>query len=95
MTATAPLPTDGPDGGDWRRDAACRDEEPELFFPPGRTDTARVQIEAAKSICATCPVRAACLRFALDTDQREGIWGGRTARERRTLRHARTGRNDH
>lgn len=87
MTTTAPLPTDGPDGGGWRRDAACRDEEPELFFPPGRNDTARAQIEAAKSICAACPVRAACLRFALDTEQGEGIWGGRTARERDMLRH--------
>ena len=54
---------------DWRTRAACRDEDPEIFFPdPSDTDT-RAQAEA---ICAKCPVRTEC---GLNAD-RFGIWGG-------------------
>jgi WhiB family transcriptional regulator, redox-sensing transcriptional regulator len=80
---------DGPvceDDG-WRARAACRDEDPELFFPIGSSGPAALkQIAAAKAICAQCPVREACLRFALDTGQDYGIWGGLTEDERRRMR---------
>lgn len=68
----------------WRHRAACRGEDPELFFPVG--PAARAQIAEAKKICARCPVRRACLVFALATGQGHGIWGGLTEDERRRLR---------
>ncbi|GEM_PF-1466654 len=83
----------GRDAGNWRRQAACRGEDPELFFPIGSTGPALTQIAEAKKICARCPVRAPCLRFALATGQAYGIWGGRTEDERRQLcRHRLPGR---
>lgn len=62
---------------DWTTKAACQDADPELFFPDSMDDAG-----AAKRVCATCPVARECLRFALDTEQRWGIWGGSTARQR-------------
>lgn len=66
--------------------AACRDSDPELFFPVGSGDSARRQAEAAKAVCYRCPVVADCLRWATATGQDSGIWGARTATERRALR---------
>lgn len=71
---------------DWRDYAACRGEDPELFFPIGTTGPALRQIEEAKTICARCPVLRQCLSFAMETGQDYGIWGGLTADERRSLR---------
>ncbi len=59
---------------------------PDLFFPIGATGTAVDHIEAAKSVCEVCEVRAECLEFALATNQEAGIWGGTTEEERRALR---------
>lgn len=70
---------------DWCYRAACRGEDPELFFPIGAAGLALVQIAQAKRVCTRCPVRAACLRFALVTGQDYGIWGGLTEGERRQL----------
>jgi WhiB family redox-sensing transcriptional regulator len=70
----------------WRRSAACRRVDSDLFFPIGRTGAAAVQIEEAKAICAACPVRSACLEFALTTNQDYGVWGGHDEDERRELR---------
>ena len=71
---------------DWRAHAACRHEDPELFFPPGRGEAAVDQIAAAKDVCARCPVRRECLEFAMVHRQRDGIWGGLTDQERRRHR---------
>lgn len=77
---------------DWTR-AACRTHDPELFFPIGTEGAAAEQITAAKYICGTCPLQAACLTWALDTGQDHGVWGGTTEDERRDLRRGRlTGR---
>ena len=65
----------------WQDRAECIGTDPELFFP-GRGDDTR----AAKAICATCPVRAECLAYALDNDIKFGIFGGKSERERRRLR---------
>jgi WhiB family redox-sensing transcriptional regulator len=70
----------------WRRDAACKDLDPNLFFPIGVTGPAVDQIAAAKSICSGCPVRQQCLDFAITTNQEFGVWGGNTEDERRVLR---------
>jgi len=73
------------EGTDWRARAACRDVDPELFFPLGTSDANLVQIDAAKQICRTCPVCEPCLRWALDSGD-TGVWGGTTEHERRSRR---------
>ncbi|MDR7301827.1 WhiB family transcriptional regulator [Haloactinomyces albus] len=69
---------------------ACANSEvdPELFFPVG--PGAARQIAAAKQVCESCPVRQACLSFALHHDV-HGVWGGSTRTERAALR--RTGKH--
>ena len=71
---------------EWRREAACRDTDPDLFFPVGTTGNALVQIERAKEVCGECPVHRECLDYALETNQDSGIWGGTSEEERRVLR---------
>ncbi|MFH8669683.1 WhiB family transcriptional regulator [Streptomyces anulatus] len=70
----------------WRLHAACREEDPDLFFPIGSTGPAVVQTEEAKAVCRTCPVRAACLEWALENKQDSGVWGGLSENERRSLK---------
>jgi len=70
---------------DWRHAAACREEDPELFFPIGNTGPAVLQIEDAKAVCRPCEVVQICLRWALDTRQEHGVWGGLAEDERRAL----------
>jgi WhiB family redox-sensing transcriptional regulator len=70
---------------DWRDNAACRDADPELFFPDGDVRSARAQVKTAKLICRGCPVSAICLGWALASGQEAGIWGGLTEDERRRL----------
>lgn len=67
----------------WMDRAACRGENVATFFTQrgGRTDLAR-------AICATCPVHAVCLRYALDDPDLDGIWAATTTRERRAIRRA-------
>jgi WhiB family redox-sensing transcriptional regulator len=75
----------------WMSRGACREAEPELFFPiAAATGPAARQAEAAKVICGHCAVRANCLSYALET-MPEGIWGGTTQDERHALRRS-TGR---
>ena len=76
------------DADDWRRVAACRDTEPDLFFPVGTTGPAVDQIEAAKRVCRACDAQEPCLDFALATNQESGVWGGTSEEERRKLRKA-------
>jgi WhiB family redox-sensing transcriptional regulator len=73
---------------DWRDFSACRDTNPDLFFPVGTTGPAIEQIEQAKAVCRECPVQTACLEFALVTNQDSGVWGGTSEEERRKLRRA-------
>ena len=67
---------------DWRDHAACRFADPELFFPMSPSGPSLDQIERARAICATCPVRRECLQFALATRQAHGVWGGMSEQER-------------
>lgn len=66
--------------------AACREEDPDLFFPIGSTGPALVQTEDAKAVCRSCPVRQECLRWALDNGQDAGVWGGLDETERRAMK---------
>ena len=75
-------------GTDWRDQAACRDVDPDLFFPLGTSGASLPQIELAKQICRTCPVCGSCLRWALDHAD-DGVWGGTTEEERRRHRRSR------
>jgi len=75
----------------WRELAACRTADPELFFPIGRTGPAIGEIQRAKAVCASCPVRERCLTFALDTHQDFGVWGGLDEDERRVRHRERRG----
>jgi len=71
---------------DWRHAALCQEEDPELFFPIGDTGPALTQIEQAKRVCRRCPVTEACLRWALESGQDSGVWGGMSEIERRELK---------
>ena len=71
---------------EWRDLSACRDTDPDLFFPVGTTGPAIEQIENAKAVCRVCDVQKTCLEYALVTNQDSGIWGGTSEEERRQLR---------
>ncbi len=58
----------------WRTQAACRDHDPDLWFPTESDDHTR---QAAQTICATCPVRHECTTYATTHHINDGIWGGR------------------
>ena len=65
----------------WQERALCAQTDPEAFFPEKGGST-----REAKRICSGCEVRAECLDYALAHDERFGIWGGLSERERRRLR---------
>jgi WhiB family transcriptional regulator, redox-sensing transcriptional regulator len=72
----------------WMPLGACREEDPELFFPVGSRGPALSQVMAARAVCGRCPVRRECLSYALRAGQHDGIWGGSTGEERLTMRKA-------
>jgi WhiB family redox-sensing transcriptional regulator len=65
----------------WQTDALCAQTDPEAFFPEKGGST-----RDAKKVCGACNVRSQCLEYALANDERFGIWGGLSERERRRLR---------
>jgi WhiB family redox-sensing transcriptional regulator len=66
--------------------AACRRMDPELFFPVGDIASASLaQLAQAKRVCAGCPVREACLSWALTTGADGGVFGGCSEKERRSI----------
>ncbi|MEU2281475.1 WhiB family transcriptional regulator [Streptomyces sp. NPDC013178] len=69
----------------WREMAACRFEDPELFFPVSEDGSSLLQVEQAKRVCRRCPVLRECRRWALRHGETDGVWGGLTARQRRAL----------
>ncbi|MGW1378860.1 WhiB family transcriptional regulator [Streptomyces sp. NPDC002446] len=71
---------------DWRHNAACRVEDPELFFPVGSNGPALLQVEMAKTVCRRCPVMGQCLQWALEYRQDAGVWGGMSEDERQAMR---------
>jgi WhiB family transcriptional regulator, redox-sensing transcriptional regulator len=86
--------TAGPRAEEWMADGLCRQVDPDLFF---EASTERYEVKTsderqsiAKAVCAKCPVRRECLEYALTHDERYGIWGGATERERRELKRRRS-----
>ena len=69
------------DAPEWQEQALCRQTDPEAFFPEKGGTTWE-----AKRICGRCDVKAECLEYALDNNERFGIWGGLSERERRKLK---------
>ncbi len=65
----------------WGSEAKCLDADPETFFPEKGGST-----KEAKRVCGECGVRDECLAYALENDERFGIWGGLSERERRRPR---------
>ncbi|MFI6274526.1 WhiB family transcriptional regulator [Streptomyces sp. NPDC050988] len=76
----------------WRERAACLRVDPDLFFPIGVSGLTLEQVDAAKVVCARCPVVEQCLAWAVQVGQVEGIWGGTTESERRAMRRCGTRR---
>ena len=63
----------------WSYRAACRGLDPTVFFPADDDEA------TAKAVCAQCPVREVCLEHALGQRERDGVWGGCTEKERRSI----------
>ncbi len=70
----------------WRAKAACTGADTDLFFAGGTTGEALVRTEKAKAICRSCPCCAACLDFAIRTNQEFGVWGAASEEDRRAMR---------
>jgi WhiB family transcriptional regulator, redox-sensing transcriptional regulator len=66
--------------------AACAGEDPDLFFPDG--PPASQNTAHAKAVCARCPVRDECLKWAIDNNQTHGIWGGLDENDRTVISNA-------
>lgn len=75
-----PTVTDTDDELGWQERALCAQTDPEAFFPEKGGST-----REAKKVCRSCEVTAACLEYALEHEERFGIWGGMSERERRKL----------
>jgi WhiB family redox-sensing transcriptional regulator len=72
----------------WQELGRCRDLDSDLFSPPLEHESPsqrHVRETAAKAVCGGCPVRAECLAWALASDERLGVWGGKSERERQAL----------
>lgn len=68
----------------WMDFALCAETDPEAFFPEKGCST-----RPAKKVCESCPVATECLEYALKNDERFGIWGGKSERERRKINEQR------
>lgn len=75
---------------DWREEAACKGHPARFWFPvviPNlRRQSAPDPYAYGRTICAGCPVAAECLAYALEANEREGLWGGLAPGERHALR---------
>jgi len=79
--STMHIDTITPPDLDWQAQALCAQTGAEFFFPePGSS------VREAKRICALCEMRPACLDYALQNDERFGVWGGLSEKERLDLR---------
>lgn len=74
-------PGNGTGDPSWQEHALCAQTDPEAFFPEKGGST-----REAKRVCLSCDVRSECLEYALAHDERFGIWGGLSERERRRLK---------
>lgn len=87
MADVSRLPGPNADFWDWQMQAACRGEDPSLFFHPEgeRGELREARQRAAKAICASCPVMAECREHALTVREPYGVWGGLSEDEREAI----------
>ncbi|MET8701938.1 WhiB family transcriptional regulator [Kitasatospora sp. NPDC058032] len=87
MTDIPRLPGAAEQHRNWQLEGACRTVDSGIFFHPvnERGAAAKEREQNAKSVCARCPVRVPCRRYALATREPYGVWGGLTEEERRVL----------
>lgn len=71
----------------WMRDAACVEEDPELFFPLTELSS-DPQVDQARRVCRRCAVLLTCRLWAIDNGEDAGVWGATTAGQRRAIRRA-------
>ena len=76
------------DDAPWMQGSACREIDPEIFFPDP-SPWMLSEIAAAKEVCSICPVREVCLEYAMVNGVEYGVWGGLTRNERRALKKKR------
>jgi WhiB family redox-sensing transcriptional regulator len=76
-----PIATPSDDEPNFMKYGLCAQTDPEAFFPEKGGST-----RDAKKVCAECSFRVACLVYAIENDERFGIWGGKSERERRRLK---------
>jgi WhiB family redox-sensing transcriptional regulator len=81
LGAAGPVLSIGDDDLRWQARGRCAETDPEAFFPEKGGST-----REAKMICRGCEVRGECLQYALDRDERFGVWGGLSERQRRALK---------
>lgn len=87
MAELSRLPGPNADLWEWQLAGACRAKDPDMFFHPEgeRGPRRRARESAAKQVCATCPVLAACRAHALAVREPYGIWGGLSEDDRERL----------
>jgi WhiB family transcriptional regulator, redox-sensing transcriptional regulator len=72
----------------WQEEAACQDRPERFadadFYPENRRSP---EAKLAKQLCSVCPIRLRCLDWALDNNERFGIWGGVDPKERAWLKN--------
>ena len=76
----------------WRAASACLNADPDLFFPVAVGTAVSKQVSRALRLCQGCTVRQYCLDFAMQSGEKDGIWGGTTPEERIRARRARNRR---
>lgn len=81
-----------PEPGSGQKPPPCTKEDPELFFPTSEAPDYQPQIRRAKAVCRKCPMKFACLEFALETGDKWAILGGTTPSERTVLQQRRAAR---
>ncbi len=73
------------DEASWKLHGACNGLDASIFYPNDDDDPLELNANEAKEVCAGCHVRVSCLEYALASRERDGVWGGATARERRKI----------
>ena len=95
MTAIRPTLAPLADTWEWQQHGNCRGMDESMFFPPTgeRGNARKVRENSAKAICASCPVKAACLEHSLAVPEPFGVWGGIGESERAIMLYGRRVRN--